>query len=119
MNLVGTLAVELFLTQDEELYVNELAPRPHNSGHYTIEACKISQFGQHIRAICGWPLREPKLLKPAVMINVLGQHVEGVINQIPTRPDWSIHLYGKDGAKQNRKMGHLTILTENMERTLQ
>ena len=118
LNLVGTLAVELFLTQDEELYVNELAPRPHNSGHYTIEACQISQFGQHIRAICGWPLREPQLLKPAVMINILGQHVDGVIDQIPTRPDWSIHLYGKNGAKQNRKMGHLTILTDNLERTL-
>ena len=118
LNLIGTLAIELFLTEDGRLYVNELAPRPHNSGHYTIEACQISQFGQHIRAICGWPLMEPQLLKPAVMINILGQHVDGVVNQIAIRPDWYIHLYGKKEAKHNRKMGHVTILTDNLESTL-
>lgn len=118
LDLVGTLAVEMFLTKEGDLYVNELAPRPHNSGHYTIEACAISQFGQHIRAICGWPLREPKLLKPAVMVNILGQHMEGVLRQIPDRPEWSVHLYGKKEAKHNRKMGHITILTEETEETL-
>lgn len=119
LNLVGTLAVELFLTEDGQLYVNELAPRPHNSGHYTIEACNISQFGQHIRAVCGWPLQDSKLLKSAVMINVLGQHVDGVIREIPQRTDWAVHFYGKNEAKHNRKMGHVTILTENVEATLQ
>ncbi|MBS4179477.1 5-(carboxyamino)imidazole ribonucleotide synthase [Lederbergia citrea] len=119
LNLVGTLAVELFLTEDGNLFVNELAPRPHNSGHYTIEACNISQFGQHIRAISGWPLQEAKLLKPAVMVNILGQHVEAVMSEIPQRPDWSIHFYGKKEAKHNRKMGHVTILTEDIDTTLQ
>ncbi|MEK3889739.1 5-(carboxyamino)imidazole ribonucleotide synthase [Bacillus sp. FSL K6-3431] len=119
LNLVGTLAVELFLTEAGKLYVNELAPRPHNSGHYTIEACSISQFGQHIRAVCGWPLQDPTLLKPAIMINVLGQHVDGVRKEVLKRPNWSIHFYGKKEAKHNRKMGHVTILTESVDATLQ
>lgn len=118
LQLVGTLAVELFLTENGKLYVNELAPRPHNSGHYTIEACNISQFGQHIRAVCGWPLQDVKLLKPVIMVNVLGQHVESVMEEIPQRPDWSIHYYGKEEAKHNRKMGHITVLTENIDSTL-
>ncbi|MBS4197264.1 5-(carboxyamino)imidazole ribonucleotide synthase [Lederbergia citri] len=118
LNLVGTLAVELFLTEDEKIYVNELAPRPHNSGHYTIEACNISQFDQHIRAVCGWPLQKVKLLQKSVMVNVLGQHVNAVIDEIPQRPDWYIHFYGKEEAKHNRKMGHVTVLTENIEEAL-
>ena len=119
LNLVGTLAVEMFLTKDEKIYVNELAPRPHNSGHYTIEACNISQFGQHIRAVCGWPLIKTRLLEPAVMVNVLGQHMEGVIEQIPKHLDWNVHFYGKEEAKINRKMGHITILTDDVDRTLE
>ncbi len=119
LNLVGTLAVEMFLTKDEKIYVNELAPRPHNSGHYTIEACNISQFGQHIRAVCGWPLMKTRLLEPAVMVNVLGQHMEGVIKQIPKHQDWNVHFYGKEEAKINRKMGHITILTDAVDRTLE
>ncbi|MCJ8008021.1 5-(carboxyamino)imidazole ribonucleotide synthase [Lederbergia wuyishanensis] len=118
LGLVGTLAVELFLTEDEKIYVNELAPRPHNSGHYTIEACNVSQFDQHIRAVCGWPLQKVMLLQKTVMVNVLGQHVEGVINQIPMRPEWSIHFYGKEEPKHNRKMGHVTVLTDDIEETL-
>jgi len=118
LHLVGTLAVELFLTADEKIYVNELAPRPHNSGHYTIEACNLSQFDQHIRAICGWPMQNVKLLQHAVMVNILGQHVEAVIDEIPKRPDWSIHFYGKEEAKHNRKMGHVTVLTDNIDATL-
>ncbi|MBS4175655.1 5-(carboxyamino)imidazole ribonucleotide synthase [Bacillus sp. FJAT-49736] len=118
LNLVGTLAVEMFLTGDGELFVNELAPRPHNSGHYSIEACAISQFAQHIRAICNWPLREPSLLSPVIMVNILGQHVDKLKEQIPLHPDWSIHLYGKDEPKQQRKMGHVTVLTDNLEETL-
>ncbi len=119
LNLVGTLAIEMFLTKDEKLYVNELAPRPHNSGHYTIEACNISQFGQHIRAICGWPLMDVKLLSPAIMVNVLGQHMQGVINGINKNPHWFVHFYEKKEVKQDRKMGHITILTKEIEQTLQ
>ena len=118
LSLVGTLAVEMFVTENGGIYINELAPRPHNSGHYTIEACGVSQFGQHIRAVCNWPLKSTALLKPAVMVNVLGQHVEGVTSAIVDKPEWSIHLYGKDEAKENRKMGHVTILTDNLDETL-
>ncbi|WP_026314595.1 5-(carboxyamino)imidazole ribonucleotide synthase [Heyndrickxia acidiproducens] len=118
IGLVGTLAVEMFLEADGTIYVNELAPRPHNSGHYSIEACSISQFGQHIRAICNWPLRKVELLKPAVMVNLLGQHVAKAIEQIPLQPQWSVHIYGKKEAKHQRKMGHITVLTETIEETL-
>ena len=118
LELVGTLAVEMFVLENGEIVINELAPRPHNSGHYSIEACNVSQFGQHIRAICGWPLREPKLTKPSIMVNVLGQHVMPLSNSISKHPDWSIHLYGKSQAKVNRKMGHVTIMTENIDETL-
>lgn len=118
LQMVGTLAVEMFVLPDGEILVNELAPRPHNSGHYSIEATNISQFHQHIRAICGWPLREPKLWSSAVMVNVLGEHVAPLTTKIAHYPDWSIHLYGKDEAKHKRKMGHVTILTEDIDRTL-
>lgn len=119
LQMIGTLAVEMFVLPDGEILVNELAPRPHNSGHYSIEATNISQFHQHIRAICGWPLREPKLWSPAVMVNVLGEHVARLTTKIAQYPDWSIHLYGKDEAKHKRKMGHVTILTEDVNQTLQ
>ena len=115
LNLVGTLAVEMFMTKEGELYVNELAPRPHNSGHYTIEACETSQFEEHIRAICGWPLGSTAQLKPAVMVNLLGQHVERAIEAIPQFSNIHFHLYGKDSAKHNRKMGHITILADSIE----
>jgi 5-(carboxyamino)imidazole ribonucleotide synthase len=118
LDLVGTLAIEMFLDFEGEVYVNELAPRPHNSGHYSIEACETSQFAQHIRAVCNWPLKSTNLNKPAVMVNLLGEHLEELTKQIPTRPDWSIHLYGKEVPKEKRKMGHVTILTEDMEQTL-
>ncbi len=119
LKLVGTLAVEMFVLGENEILINELAPRPHNSGHYSIEACNVSQFHQHIRAICGWPLREPELWGNAVMINILGQHVMPVTNSISKYPDWSIHLYGKAEAKDNRKMGHVTILTKDIKKTLE
>ena len=99
LNLVGTLAVEMFVLEDGGIVINELAPRPHNSGHYSIEACNVSQFTQHIRAVCGWPLRKPKLWAPAIMVNVLGQHVVPLTNSISKYPDWSVHLYGKAEAK--------------------
>lgn len=115
--LVGTLAVEMFLTHDN-LYVNELAPRPHNSGHYSIEACETSQFEQHIRAVCNWPLANTELLKPAVMVNILGEHQASVIEKIPEVKDWKIHFYGKKDAKEKRKMGHVTILRHSIEEAL-
>ena len=118
LQLIGTLAIEMFVLENGEILINECAPRPHNSGHYSIEACNISQFSQHIRAVCGWPLRTPKLWSPSVMVNVLGQHVVPLTNSISKYPDWSIHLYGKSEAKVNRKMGHITIMTEDLEATL-
>lgn len=117
--LVGTLAVEMFLTEDEHIYVNELAPRPHNSGHYSIEACETSQFEQHIRAVCNWPLGKTDLLKPAVMVNILGEHQEALLAKIPTLNDWKIHLYGKKDAKYKRKMGHVTLLQESVDVALE
>ncbi|MEK4198321.1 5-(carboxyamino)imidazole ribonucleotide synthase [Cytobacillus sp. FSL K6-0265] len=116
--LVGTLAVEMFLGENDEIYINELAPRPHNSGHYSIEACETSQFEQHIRAVCNWPLASTELLKPAVMVNILGEHVESLIQAIPTVTDWKVHLYGKAEAKFKRKMGHVTLLRDNVEEAL-
>lgn len=115
--LVGTLAVEMFLTR-EGIYVNELAPRPHNSGHYSIEACETSQFEQHVLAVCNWPLGTTELLKPAVMVNILGEHQAAVIEKIPEVKDWKIHLYGKKEAKYKRKMGHVTILRHSIEAAL-
>ncbi|PLS30287.1 phosphoribosylaminoimidazole carboxylase [Bifidobacterium margollesii] len=116
--LAGTLGIELFVTKDGRVLVNELAPRPHNSAHYTIEACSIDQFDAHIRGIAGWPIPQPKLLSPAVMFNLLGQHLEPARAQIPTHPEWNVHDYGKAVAKHNRKMGHVTVLTDDPERTM-
>lgn len=118
LQLVGTLAVEMFVLEDGSIVINECAPRPHNSGHYSIEACNISQFTQHIRAVCGWPLRKPKLWAPSIMVNVLGQHVVSLSNSISKYPDWSVHLYGKSEAKVNRKMGHVTIMTDDLNTIL-
>lgn len=118
LQLVGTLAVEMFLTSNGTIYINELAPRPHNSGHFSIEACETSQFEQHIRAICNWPLGRTGLLKPAVMVNLLGEHLEQLYKEIPSLNDWKIHLYGKKEAKIKRKMGHVTILRESVEAAL-
>ncbi|SEM92178.1 5-(carboxyamino)imidazole ribonucleotide synthase [Mesobacillus persicus] len=115
LNLVGTLAVEMFVTPDEEIYINELAPRPHNSGHYSIEACETSQFEQHIRSIANWPLAKTDLLKPVVMVNILGQHQERLLERLPKLQDWKVHLYGKKEAKLNRKMGHVTLLRDTVE----
>lgn len=115
LNLTGTLAVEMFLTKNDDIYINELAPRPHNSGHYTIEACETSQFEQHIRAVANWPLASTRLLKPAVMVNILGEHQEALINKIDELRDWKIHLYGKKEAKFQRKMGHVTLLRDTVE----
>jgi 5-(carboxyamino)imidazole ribonucleotide synthase len=111
LDIVGVLCVEFFLKSDGTLYVNELAPRPHNSGHLTIDAYDTSQFEQQLRAVCGLPLGSTKLLSPAAMANLLGDIWQ------KGEPDWvaacsfagvKLHLYGKHKARPGRKMGHLT-----------
>lgn len=109
LDIVGLLAVELFVTKTGELLVNELAPRPHNSGHWTIEGCATNQFEQHIRAICGWKLAEPSMLHHAEMINLLGEEWQEWKHYAEI-PNAHIHLYGKATARPGRKMGHVTLL---------
>lgn len=118
LNLCGILGVEMFVGSDGRLYVNELAPRPHNSGHYSIEACNFSQFAVHNRAICNWPMPKIDLLSPVVMINILGQHVDGCRKLVLKKPQWHFHDYGKGEIRIDRKMGHVTILTDDIEKTL-
>ncbi|AIQ39202.1 phosphoribosylaminoimidazole carboxylase [Paenibacillus sp. FSL R5-0912] len=121
MDAVGLLAVEMFVTEDGELFVNELAPRPHNSGHYTMDACVTSQFEQHVRAICNLPLGDTTLLTPVVMVNVLGQHLEGAIQAACTADEGTnrlgvspkLHIYGKTESKTGRKMGHINLLCKD------
>ena len=110
LNLSGTLCVEMFATADD-IVVNEIAPRPHNSGHYSIEACDFSQFDTHILGILGAPLPAIHLHAPAVMLNVLGQHVEAAEKYVTENPSAHLHMYGKIEAKNNRKMGHVTLFS--------
>jgi 5-(carboxyamino)imidazole ribonucleotide synthase len=119
LDVVGLLAVEFFVTSTGRLLVNELAPRPHNSGHYTFDACVTSQFEQQLRAVCGHPFGSPELLVPTVMVNLLGDlWSEG------RPPDWSpilaqprakLHLYGKLEGRPGRKMGHYCVLGPTLE----
>lgn len=109
LGLVGVLAVEMFLTRSGELLVNELAPRPHNSGHWTIDACVTSQFEQLVRAICGLPLGSPEPHSDAVMKNLIGDDVERWRDCLAD-PRAKLHLYGKTEALPGRKMGHVTTL---------
>jgi len=118
MNLIGLLAVEMFVQRDGQLLVNELAPRPHNSGHWTIEGCATSQFEQHVRAVCGLSLGSTDLIRPAAMANLLGDVWQN------GEPNWAaaldvngvhLHLYGKHHPRPRRKMGHLTALAESAE----
>ncbi len=118
VSLAGTLAVEMFVMEDGEIFINELAPRPHNSGHYTMDACETSQFEQHIRAVCNWKLANTGLLKPVVMGNILGGQLEPLLAKIPELVDWKIHLYGKAEARDKRKMGHVNIVRDNIETAL-
>ncbi|MDP4730938.1 MAG: 5-(carboxyamino)imidazole ribonucleotide synthase [Flavobacteriales bacterium] len=118
---VGLLAIELFLTADGNLLVNEIAPRPHNSGHHTIEACFVSQYGMHLRAILNMPLGSTGLRTPAVMINLLGEkgfegkaRYENIEEVLHTEGAY-IHLYGKEDTKPFRKMGHITVCNLNLE----
>lgn len=117
LGIVGTFCVEYFLTSREELLVNEIAPRPHNSGHYTIDVTPCSQYEQHVRAICELPLSPPRMLSNAVMINILGDgrgdHLAG-IPELLRDPSIVLHLYGKHHAVAGRKMGHFTMLVEGV-----
>lgn len=121
LGMVGILAVEMFVTKSGEILVNEVAPRPHNSGHHTIEANFTSQFEQHLRAVMNWPLGNPDLRSPAAMINLLGEEgysgpvlVEGQEEALAEKGVY-IHMYGKKLTKPFRKMGHVTILDENVD----
>lgn len=111
LNLAGTLCVEMFASKDD-IIVNEIAPRPHNSGHYSIEACDFSQFDTHILGVLGLPLPVITLHAPAVMLNVLGQHMDKAQAYVQENPSAHLHLYGKLEAKQNRKMGHVTLFSD-------
>ena len=121
LDVVGLLAVEFFLTDDNQLVVNELAPRPHNSGHFTFDACMTSQFEQQLRAVCGLPLGSPDLMSPVVMWNLLGDLWNN------GEPDWNVvlensraklHLYGKSEARPGRKMGHVCVMAESTEQAI-
>jgi 5-(carboxyamino)imidazole ribonucleotide synthase len=124
LDVVGLLAVEMFVGEDGHVRMNEVAPRPHNSGHYTIEACPVSQFEQQLRAVCGLPLGSTELLRPAAMVNLMGDDAgTGLGNPnvaaalaVPTA---ALHLYGKAEARPGRKMGHLTALGDTPEEALE
>lgn len=118
---IGVMAVELFVTRDEQLLVNEAAPRPHNSGHHTFGSCVTSQFEQHVRAVCGLPLGDPSLMRSAVMVNLLGdlwRNGPPSWRNVLSHPGARIHLYGKKRASPGRKMGHVVILDEDPDRAL-
>jgi 5-(carboxyamino)imidazole ribonucleotide synthase len=118
LDVVGLIAAEFFLTEAGELLVNELAPRPHNSGHYSFDACVTSQFEQQLRAVCGLPLGSPALLRPVVMVNLLGdlwEDGEPRWAELLADPLAKLHLYGKSVARPGRKMGHYCVFGESAE----
>jgi 5-(carboxyamino)imidazole ribonucleotide synthase len=108
LNLVGLLAVEFFVTKDDQLIFNEMAPRPHNSGHWTQDGCSVSQFEQFVRAVTGLPLKTPELTIPTVMHNLIGNDVRD-LSIWSENPSAHIHLYGKNHIKPGRKMGHVNV----------
>jgi 5-(carboxyamino)imidazole ribonucleotide synthase len=122
LEVTGVLCVEFFVTRSGKLLVNELAPRPHNSGHFTFDACVTSQFEQQLRAVCELPLGLPTQMRPAAMVNLLGDlWSDG-------RPNWAaacahpgvkLHLYGKLDPRPGRKMGHMTALADSVEQALE
>ena len=123
LDVIGLIAVEMFVTQENDILVNELAPRPHNSGHYTMDGCDTSQFEQLVRVLAGMPITLPKLHSPTVMVNLLGE----IWEDTGGNPDWqralelpgvSLHLYGKSGARVGRKMGHINVVAETVEEAL-
>lgn len=122
LDYVGTLCVEFFLAKDGKLLINEIAPRPHNSGHLTFDACATSQFEQQLRAVCGLPLGSTELLRPAAMANLLGdlwQNGEPDWAKALEFPNLKLHLYGKSEARKGRKMGHLTALAETADEAVE
>lgn len=111
LSLVGVLCVEMFVTKDGRVLVNEIAPRPHNSGHFSLDACSFSQFEALVRVVAGLDVPEPELLTPCAMVNLLGKHVAALdIGQLHRIPGTKLHLYGKRRVEPKRKMGHVTIL---------
>jgi 5-(carboxyamino)imidazole ribonucleotide synthase len=125
LNLTGILAVEMFLDKHGEVWVNELAPRPHNSGHQTIESCVTSQYEQHLRAIMNFPLGSAAVKMPSVMVNLLGEPgFQGVarytgLTECLAIEGVKLHIYGKRETRPFRKMGHVTILDSSPERALE
>jgi 5-(carboxyamino)imidazole ribonucleotide synthase len=120
----GIFGIEMFVLPDEDVVINEIAPRPHNSGHYSIEACSISQFEQHIRAVLDLPLSKPRLLTPAVMLNLLGPDngsgpykISG-LKELFSIPGLKLHIYGKKISKPSRKLGHITITSQRIEEAI-
>ena len=121
LDYVGVLGVELFVANGGRIYVNEIAPRPHNSGHYTLDACSIDQFEQQLRALCALPLAEPRLLVAVAMVNLLGDLWAGGPprwDEAFRRPGVRLHLYGKAEPRPGRKMGHLNCLADDPGRAL-
>lgn len=117
---IGVFCVELFLSPDGKLLINEIAPRPHNSGHYTMDICPSSQFEQQVRLLCGLPPGEPRLLSPAVMVNILGHEIEKTRSQEGSEkllaiPGCRIYDYRKRDIKMGRKMGHITLVAEDLK----
>lgn len=123
LQVVGVFGIELFLTSDRKVLVNEIAPRTHNSGHFTIDACHTSQFEQHLRAVCNLPLGDPKLhCAGAIMVNLLGyEHSHGDYlakrQQIGQLPNCHVHWYGKTESRPGRKLGHVTLLLETANKS--
>jgi len=112
IGLIGIIAVEMFVTKEGKILVNELAPRPHNSGHWTIEGCETSQFEQLVRTICGLPLGSTKTrAKKIKMLNLLGKEIDDWKLHLQV-PNSHLHIYGKIGALEGRKMGHVTVLEQ-------
>ncbi|WP_125979757.1 5-(carboxyamino)imidazole ribonucleotide synthase [Loigolactobacillus iwatensis] len=118
LNLRGVLGIEFFILDEQHLVINELAPRPHNSGHYSIEACNISQFEAHIRSICGLPIPAIEQERTAVMTNLLGSDLTKARRLLDDHPEWHFHDYGKDAIRPQRKLGHITVLGDNVEQLL-
>ena len=124
LNSIGLLAVELFITESDEILINEVAPRPHNSGHHTIECCFTSQFDQHLRSILNLPLGNTDLKIPGIMLNLVGENeIEGYvkyknIEKILDIPGVSAHFYGKKKSRLNRKMGHITVVNTEIKEAL-
>ncbi|MEN1761644.1 5-(carboxyamino)imidazole ribonucleotide synthase [Anoxynatronum sibiricum] len=120
----GIFCIEMFVDRDSRLTINEIAPRTHNSGHHTIESCNISQFGQQLRALMGWSLLPPRLLRPAVMINLLGDPCHAGkpsltgLKEALALGEVHLHLYGKTESRPGRKMGHVTVLADTLEEAL-